>query len=158
MEKMIDGHTRFFFYDNDGNLLVAMHWQHRFNHMVGRYNDIYRVQIPNIIPHICRHTYCSNQAKADMNPKTLHYLMGHSDVGVAMSTYTHLGLDDAKNQMIRMEKLEQARKEVLDYGLSFPNTYQDAPFHDYNWILVRLHKNKKLSCGLMKEVDNCASI
>ena len=51
MEKMIDGHTRFFFYDNDGNLLVAMHWQHRFNHMVGRYNDIYRVQIPNIIPH-----------------------------------------------------------------------------------------------------------
>ena len=33
--------------------LVAMHWQHRFNHMVGRYNDIYRVQMPNITPHVC---------------------------------------------------------------------------------------------------------
>ena len=22
------------------------------------------------------------------------------------------------------------REEVLAYGLSFPNTYQDAPFHD----------------------------
>lgn len=63
-------------------------------------------------PHICRHTYCSNQAKDGMNPKTLQYLMGHSDIGVTMNTYTHLGLDDAKNEMIRMEELEQARKEV----------------------------------------------
>ena len=29
------------------------HLQHRFNHMVGRYNDIYRVQMPNITHHIC---------------------------------------------------------------------------------------------------------
>lgn len=50
--------------------------------------------------------------KAGMNPKTLQYLMGHSDIGVTMNTYTHLGLDDAKNEMIRMEELEQARKEV----------------------------------------------
>ncbi len=39
-EKVIDGYTGFLFYDDDGNPL-AMHWQHRFNHMVGRYNDIY---------------------------------------------------------------------------------------------------------------------
>lgn len=71
MEKVIDGHTGFLFYDDDGNPLVAMHWQHRFNRMVGRYNDIYRVQMPNITPHVCRHTYCSNMAKAGMNPKTL---------------------------------------------------------------------------------------
>ena len=25
---------------------------------------------------VCRHTYCSNQARAGMNPKTLQYLMG----------------------------------------------------------------------------------
>lgn len=37
----------------------------------------------------------------------------------------------------------KTRKEVLDYGLSFPDTYQDAPFHDSNWILVRVGKNKK---------------
>lgn len=47
-----------------------------------------------------------------MNPKTLQYLMGHSDIGVTMNTYTHLGLDDAKDEMIRLEELEQARKEV----------------------------------------------
>ena len=37
----------------------------------------------------------------------------------------------------------QTRKEVLEYGLSFPDTYQDAQFHDSNWILVRIRKNKK---------------
>lgn len=47
-----------------------------------------------------------------MNPKTLQYLMGHSDIGVTMNTYTHLGLDDAKDEMIRLAELEQARKEV----------------------------------------------
>ena len=47
-----------------------------------------------------------------MNPKTLQYLMGHSDIGVTMNTYTHLGLDDAKDEMIRFEELEQARKEL----------------------------------------------
>lgn len=47
-----------------------------------------------------------------MNPKTLQYLMGHSDIGVTMNTYTHLGFDDAKDEMIRLEELEQARKEV----------------------------------------------
>ena len=51
VEKAIDGYSGFLFYDDNGMPLVAMHWQHRFNHMVGRYNDIYRVQMPNITPH-----------------------------------------------------------------------------------------------------------
>ena len=46
VEKAIDGYSGFLFYDDNGMPLVAMHWQHRFNHMVGRYNDIYRVQLP----------------------------------------------------------------------------------------------------------------
>ena len=28
--------------------------------------------------------FCSNQAKAGMNPKTLQYLMGHSEIGVTI--------------------------------------------------------------------------
>ena len=47
-----------------------------------------------------------------MNPNTLQYLMGHSEIGVTMNTYTHLGLEDAKNEMIRLEELEQAKKEI----------------------------------------------
>lgn len=37
----------------------------------------------------------------------------------------------------------RTREEALQYGLSFPNTYVDAPFHDENWQLVRIRDNKK---------------
>ena len=112
LEKVIDGYTGFLFYDDEGNPLVAMHWQHRFNRMVGRYNDIYRVQMPNITPHVCRHTYCSNMAKSGMNPKTLQYLMGHSDISVTMNVYTHISFDDAEEELRRMEEFRKAQAEV----------------------------------------------
>ena len=111
-EKMIKGHTGFLFLDKNGNPEVAMHWQHRLNHMVKRYNDIYRVQMPNITPHVCRHTYCSNMAKSGMNPKTLQYLMGHSDISVTMNTYTHWGLEDAADELTKMEDVEKVRREM----------------------------------------------
>ena len=114
-EKIVAGYSGFLFLDKDGMPLVAMHWEHRFNSMVGRYNEIYKVQIPNITPHVCRHTYCSNQAKAGMNPKTLQYLMGHSDIAVTLNVYTHVGLEDAENELRKMQTLEGARKEM---GLS----------------------------------------
>ena len=112
VEKSIDGYSGFLFCDDNGMPLVAMHWQHRFNHMVGRYNDIYRVQMPNITPHVCRHTYCSNMAKSGMNPKTLQYLMGHSDILVTMNVYTHIGFDDAEEELKRMEEFRKAQAEV----------------------------------------------
>ena len=37
----------------------------------------------------------------------------------------------------------KTREEALAYGLSFPDTYQDAPFHDPNWQLVRVRGSKK---------------
>ena len=109
VEKIVDGYSGFLFIDEEGMPLVAMHWEHRFNHMVKRYNDIYRIQIPNITPHVCRHTYCSNMAKSGMNPKTLQYLMGHSDIGVTLNVYTHMGLEDASEELVRMQ---EARKEL----------------------------------------------
>ena len=111
-EIMIDGYTGFLFLDKDGLPLVAMHWEHRFNHMVNRYNEIYKIQMPNITPHVCRHTYCSNMARSGMNPKTLQYLMGHSEIGVTMNTYTHLGLEDATDELRRVEELNRAREEI----------------------------------------------
>ena len=111
-ERIIDGYGGFLFTDKKGYPEVAMHWEHRFKHMLNRYNEIYRVQMPRITPHVCRHTYCSNMAKAGMNPKTLQYLMGHSDIGVTLNTYTHIGLEDAEGELKRVTGLEDARKEL----------------------------------------------
>ena len=37
----------------------------------------------------------------------------------------------------------KTREEALTYGLTFEDAYQDAPFHDDNWQLVRYAPNKK---------------
>lgn len=37
----------------------------------------------------------------------------------------------------------QSREEVLAFGLTFPDTYQDTPFHDQNWQLIRIKGSKK---------------
>ncbi len=37
----------------------------------------------------------------------------------------------------------KTRKEALEYGLTFQYTYQEAPFHDQNWQLIRVKGSKK---------------
>ena len=104
-EPMVDGKTGFLFFDRNGSIVYSLHWEHYFNHIVKKYNEIYKVQMPNITPHICRHTYCSNMAKSGMNPKTLQYLMGHSDISVTLNIYTHTGLEEAKEEILRLQKV-----------------------------------------------------
>lgn len=41
------------------------------------------------------------------------------------------------------KNLEKMRKKIIDYGLSFEDSYQDAPFKDTNWQLVRYKNNNK---------------
>ena len=82
--------------------MVALHWEKYMQHIRDKYNSIYKIQMPKIIPHVCRHTFCSNMAKSGMNPKTLQYIMGHSDISVTLNTYTHVNFEDAKDEMRRV--------------------------------------------------------
>ena len=111
VEPVIDGYSGFLFFDKENRPMVAMHWEHYFKHAWNKYNSIYKEELPEITPHVCRHTYCTNKAKSGMNPKTLQYLMGHSEVSVTMDTYTHLGLQDAWDELQRLQ-LEFSQKEM----------------------------------------------
>ena len=99
IEPMIDGYSGFLFLDKNDMPMVALHWEKYFQHIRDKYNSIYKVQMPCITPHVCRHTFCSNMAKSGMKPKTLQYIMGHSDIGVTLNTYTHLQFEDALEEM-----------------------------------------------------------
>lgn len=99
VEPMIDGYVGFLFLDKNDMPMVALHWEKYFQRIREKYNSIYKVQMPCITPHVCRHTFCSNMAKSGMNPKTLQYIMGHSDISVTLNTYTHLQFDDALEEM-----------------------------------------------------------
>lgn len=114
VEPMIDGYSGFLFIDKDRKPMVAMHWEKYFQHAVEKYNSIYRVQLPKITPHVCRHTYCSNMAKSGMNPKVLQYLMGHSDISVTLNTYTHLKLEDAQEEVEKLARMADLQAEKED--------------------------------------------
>ena len=131
VEPMIDGYTGFLWFDKDGRPMVALHWEHFFQHAVARYNSIYRVQLPKITPHVCRHTYCSNMAKSGMNPKILQYLMGHSDISVTLNTYSHVQYEDAKEEVAKMAGKEAAaEKELRKMDLRDDDDDEDDTFED----------------------------
>ena len=66
--------------------------------------------VTNLVYH---YTYLLQQpGKSRDESKDAAVFDGALEIGVTMNTYTHLGLDDAKNEMIRMEELNQARKEI----------------------------------------------
>lgn len=63
-------------------------------------------------------------------------IYGKSVVKMRRSNVHFLTIDEVKTL--------KTREEALRYVLSFPDTYIDAPFHDENWQLVRIRKNKKV--------------
>lgn len=103
VEPIVDGKAGFLFLDKNGKPMVALHWQKYFQHICEKYNKIYRIQMPKVTPHVCRHTYCSNMAKTGINPKSLQYLMGHADISVTLNTYTHVRFEDAKEELQKLK-------------------------------------------------------
>ena len=104
IEPMVDGYAGFLFLDKNDKPMVALHWEKYLEHIIEKYNKIYRIQMPKVTPHVCRHTFCSNMAKSGMNPKTLQYIMGHSDISVTLNVYTHVQFDDAQAELLRVVK------------------------------------------------------
>lgn len=113
VEPIIGGKAGFLYLDKNGMPMIALHWEKYFQHIREKYNKIYKVQMPVITPHVCRHTFCSNMAKSGMNPKTLQYIMGHSDIGVTLNTYTHVQYEDAKKEMSEIFELKSKRNSAM---------------------------------------------
>ena len=105
VEPMVDGIVGFLCLDKNDMPMVALHWEKYMQHIREKYNSIYKVQMPCVTPHVCRHTFCSKMAKSGMNPKTLQYIMGHADISVTLNTYTHVNFEDAQNEMERLSSV-----------------------------------------------------
>ncbi len=95
VEPVVDGISGFLVLDRNNMPYLANHWEKRFQYALNKYNRTYKEELPKITPHVCRHTYCTNMAKSGVSPKTLQYLMGHSDIATTLGIYTHIKYDDA---------------------------------------------------------------
>lgn len=125
VETIIDGYSNFLYYDLQGKPMVALHWEKYFQHALERHNEVYKYQLPKITPHVCRHTYCTNMALSGISPKTLQYLMGHSDIAITLNVYTHIKFDDAKSEVEDLQSRQEketkfAREELEKMGKATP--------------------------------------
>lgn len=102
VEMMIDGCTGFLFLDKDGRPKVAMHLENYMRRMQKRYIKLYGKTIPNVTPHVLRHTFCTNAQQALLDVKSLQYVMGHSTVSVTLDVYTHSDYDSAEKAFRRI--------------------------------------------------------
>ena len=64
-----------------------------------KYRKTYGESLPNISPHILRHTFCTRLANRNMNPKSLQYIMGHSNINITLNLYTHVSIEYVKAEM-----------------------------------------------------------
>ena len=51
------------------------------------YNQSHKTKIPPCSPHVLRHTFCTNMLYAGIDPKSLQYIMGHSDIDMTLNVY-----------------------------------------------------------------------
>lgn len=89
VEALIDGYSGFVFLDKSGMPKVAMHLENYMRGIQKKYVKAHGNTIPNVTPHVLRHTFCTNAQRAGLDVKSLQYLMGHSNVSVTLDVYTH---------------------------------------------------------------------
>ena len=99
----IDGYSHFLFFNQDGLPKVAYHYESMFKAVVRRYYKQENViKLPEIMtPHTMRHTFCTNLANKGMNPKSLQYIMGHSNINMTLNYYSHVSFDVAQIEMLK---------------------------------------------------------
>lgn len=96
VEMLVDGHSGFLFLDKDEKPKVAMHLENYMRGMQQRFLKLHGKTLPNITPHVLRHTFCTNAQQATLDVKSLQYLMGHSTASVTLDVYTHSDFESAE--------------------------------------------------------------
>ncbi|OUQ36433.1 tyrosine-type recombinase/integrase [Massilimicrobiota timonensis] len=101
-EFMVDGYSRFLFLNKKGLPKVAVNYDGMLRGLVAKYNKTHDEPLPHITPHTFRHTFCTNMANKGMNPNTLQYIIGHSNITMTLGYYAHGSYASAKSEMDRL--------------------------------------------------------
>lgn len=95
-------HSNFLFNNQAGFPKIACNYDGMLRGLVKKYNKTHDEQLPHITPHTFRHTFCTNMANKGMNPNTLQYIMGHSNITMTLNYYAHGSYASAKAEMDRL--------------------------------------------------------
>lgn len=99
---IVDGYSGFLFVNEIGEPYPAHHYQEALRRVVQKYNRTHEEQLPKVSPHVLRHTFCTRLANKNMNPKSLQYIMGHSDINITLNLYAHASIDNVKAEVVKL--------------------------------------------------------
>ena len=98
-EHVVDGYVGFLFLTRNGLPRHVSQYDEVFRNCVDKYNRTHPIQLPNITPHILRHTFCTNCINAGMNVKSVQYLMGHATSAMTLDVYTDSNMAKVSEEM-----------------------------------------------------------
>lgn len=111
-EIIVDGVVGFLLLDIYHRPKVALHIENEIRWGMKKYRKLNPGKvIPNITPHVLRHTFCTNMARNGMAIKNLQYIMGHSDVGTTLNIYAHSRYEDAAKEMLNIEVINTDERQ-----------------------------------------------
>lgn len=141
----------FIWFDKNQSVEVALHWENHFRWAISKHDRIYSEALQfgkgTITPHVCRHTFCSNMASSGMAPKTLQYIMGHSEIGITLNVYTHVETGNATEELRRLTsmingkhyQIYDLKKREADYFVPQMDTEED----NESWEGIEEYLEKK---------------
>lgn len=106
-EYEIDGYKNFVFVSHVTGRCMHHNSVRRMIRKIVAMNEEREIQLPNISPHILRHTACCRMAESGCDIKVLQYLLGQTDIRTTMRVYNHVDTERVKREIGRMEKLER---------------------------------------------------
>lgn len=99
VEYVIDGYTGFVFINHLGFPKTRRNLEGSMREVRKKHIELGLGELPQITPHVLRHTFCSRMVEKGMNVKTLQLVMGHSDISTTLDVYTHKKPDDVAKEM-----------------------------------------------------------
>lgn len=104
IEPIVDGYFGFLYVTRNGTPSCNTNWGAISRRICKAYNKQNSKNQIYFTPHICRHTFCTNMANAGMKPKSLQYLMGHSNVSTTFDVYTDNSFNQVAEEVYAIEK------------------------------------------------------
>lgn len=98
----IDGYSGFVFHTRTGLPILPSRINEYINEVVAAYNDSRKDKLPKISCHIMRHTFCTRMAELGINPKSLQYIMGHSNYKTTADIYITETNEHATEEFLRI--------------------------------------------------------
>ena len=99
VEYAIGGYTGFVFINHLGIPKTRRDLEGSMREVRKKHIKLGLGELPQITPHVLRHTFCSRMVEKGMNVKTLQLVMGHSDISTTLDVYTHKKPDDVAKEM-----------------------------------------------------------